>query len=185
MASSTRLTAPRTRQEGGRPRTELLQPPRGPGQQPCALRLDTGTRGGTRGALLGLRGGHPHPTDQPRPAPDPLRGCTTGLLARRMDGQTSLGPLPPSAKSQAPRQRVQGLGFAEKGHPSRWHGFFCPGCVALINHFFSRSFCKCFSSIKAAVPGLRQKCWCFIGSGEHQHRITAEALILLRLHWMD
>lgn len=132
---------------------------------------------------------HPHPTDQPQPAPDPL---WSAQQVSWPDGQTDLAGAPATVSpepSATPWRAGPGpeecLGSAAKGQPSGWHGFFCPGCLALINHFKSRSFCKCFSSIKAAVSGLRQKCWCFIGSGEHQHRITAEALILLGLHWMD
>lgn len=144
-----------------------------------------GDVGGIPWSPAGTEGGAIHTPLTSHSLPQTLFGA-----AQRVswpDGQTLLGLLPPSAQSQAPHHGVQEecLGSAAKGQPSGWHGFFCPRCLALVNHFKSCSFCKCFSSIKAAVSGLRQKCWCFIGSGEHQHRITPEALILLRLHWMD
>lgn len=69
---------------------------------------------------------------------------------------------------------------AAEGHPGTWHGLFCLGCVALINRFIPGSYCKHFSSIKAPVSGLCQKSRCFVGSGKHQRRIKADALILSR-----
>lgn len=74
------------------------------------------------------------------------------------------------------RERV-----AAKGQPGAWQGSSRPGRVAPINRVIPASYCKHFANIKAPVSGLHHKSRCFIGSGKHQRRIKAEALILWRL----
>lgn len=102
---------------------------------------------------------------------------------RGLCASTASGRAPCLLHQHACRARVSAswLHEAAKGHPGTWHGLFCLGCVALINHFIAGSYCKHFSSIKAPLSGLHQKSWRFIGSGKHQCRIKAEALILSRL----
>lgn len=98
-----------------------------------------------------------------------------GLCASPAAGRE---PCLPHRRARGARERAPRL---TKGHPGTWDGLFCLECVALINHFIPGSYCKRFSNIKARVSGLHQKSRCFIGSGKHQRRIKAEALILLRL----
>lgn len=110
----------------------------------------------------------------------PMQGKGRGKQGLRASPAAGREPCLPHhhtcrARLSAPRRRR-----AAKGRPGTRHGLFCLGCVALINHFIPGSYCKHFSSIKAAVSGLHQKSRCFIGSGKHRRRIKAEALILSR-----
>lgn len=88
---------------------------------------------------------HPHPTDQPQPAPDPLWGSTTGLLARQMD-RPRWGSChrQPRAKRHttacrrsawAQQQRVSPAGGTASSAPGAWHSLIILSLARSANAF--------------------------------------------------